>query len=70
MSAKQKVRRENSCLVPWPSGYLLGRSLPYFRLREPLVITQNGEAKLVVTDVNSSEEQEGTMSLLTLLGNG
>lgn len=40
--------------------------------REPLVITQNGEAKLVVMDVKSFEEQEDTMALLKLLamGNG
>ncbi len=38
--------------------------------REPLVITQNGEAKLVVMDVKSFEEQEDTMPLLKLLAMG
>ncbi|WP_460140462.1 type II toxin-antitoxin system Phd/YefM family antitoxin [Pseudomonas sp. S2_E01] len=38
--------------------------------REPLVITQNGEAKLVVMDVKSFEEQEETMALLKLLAMG
>ncbi|MCS3415759.1 prevent-host-death family protein [Pseudomonas sp. BIGb0450] len=38
--------------------------------REPLVITQNGEAKLVVMDVKSFEEQEETMALLKLLALG
>jgi prevent-host-death family protein len=38
--------------------------------REPLVITQNGEAKLVVMDVKSFEEQEDTMTLLKLLAMG
>ncbi|MGN8275428.1 type II toxin-antitoxin system Phd/YefM family antitoxin [Pseudomonas sp. SMN5] len=38
--------------------------------REPLIITQNGEAKLVVMDVKSFEEQEDTMSLLKLLAMG
>lgn len=38
--------------------------------REPLVITQNGEAKLVVMDVKSFEEQENTMALLKLLAMG
>lgn len=38
--------------------------------REPLVITQNGEAKLVVMDVKSFEEQEATMALLKLLAMG
>ncbi|MFJ2284114.1 type II toxin-antitoxin system Phd/YefM family antitoxin [Pseudomonas sp. NPDC087803] len=38
--------------------------------REPLVITQNGEAKLVVMDVKSFEEQEDTMALLKLLAIG
>jgi PHD/YefM family antitoxin component YafN of YafNO toxin-antitoxin module len=34
------------------------------------VITQNGEAKLVVMDVKSFEEQEDTMALLKLLAMG
>jgi prevent-host-death family protein len=38
--------------------------------REPLVITQNGEAKLVVMDVKSFEELEDTMALLKLLAMG
>lgn len=38
--------------------------------REPLVITQNGEAKLVVMDVKSFEEQEDTMAILKLLAMG
>ncbi|AVY94414.1 MULTISPECIES: type II toxin-antitoxin system Phd/YefM family antitoxin [Microvirgula] len=38
--------------------------------REPLLITQNGEAKLVVMDVKSYEEQEQTMALLKLLAMG
>ena len=38
--------------------------------REPLVITQNGEAKLVVMDVKSFEEQEDAMALLKLLAMG
>lgn len=38
--------------------------------REPLVITQNGEAKLVVMDVKSFEEQEDTMAMLKLLAMG
>ncbi|SEC85420.1 prevent-host-death family protein [Pseudomonas saponiphila] len=38
--------------------------------REPLVITQNGEAKLVVMDVRSFEEQEATLAMLKLLALG
>lgn len=38
--------------------------------REPLLITQNGEAKLVVMDVQSYEEQAETMALLKLLALG
>ncbi|GER20817.1 type II toxin-antitoxin system [compost metagenome] len=38
--------------------------------REPLVITQNGEAKLVVMDVRSFEEQEATLALLKVLALG
>ena len=35
--------------------------------REPLLITQNGEAKLVVMDVKSYDEQAETLALLKLL---
>ena len=38
--------------------------------REPMLITQNGEAKLVVMDVKSFEEQEETFALLKLLALG
>ncbi|MBJ2155755.1 type II toxin-antitoxin system Phd/YefM family antitoxin [Variovorax sp. IB41] len=38
--------------------------------REPMVITQNGEAKLVVMDVRSYEEQEATLALLKVLALG
>lgn len=38
--------------------------------REPLLITQNGEAKLVVRDVKSYEEQEETFALLKILARG
>lgn len=38
--------------------------------REPMVITQNGEAKLVVMDVKSFEQQADTMALLKILALG
>lgn len=38
--------------------------------REPLVITQNGEAKLVVQDVQSYEETQETLALLKILALG
>lgn len=38
--------------------------------REPLLITQNGEARLVVMDVVSFEEQEQAMALLQILAGG
>ncbi|MFZ2394247.1 type II toxin-antitoxin system Phd/YefM family antitoxin [Rhodoferax sp.] len=38
--------------------------------REPMVITQNGEATLVVMDVKSFEEQENTLALLNILALG
>ncbi|WP_457418091.1 type II toxin-antitoxin system Phd/YefM family antitoxin [Roseateles sp. P5_E7] len=37
---------------------------------EPMLITQNGEAKLVVMDVDSYERQQETMALLKLLALG
>ena len=38
--------------------------------REPLLITQNGEAKLVVLDVKTSEEREATLAMLKILALG
>ena len=38
--------------------------------REPMLITQNGEAKLVVLDVKSYEQQMETFSLLKILALG
>ena len=38
--------------------------------REPLVITQNGEAKAVLQDVASFEETQETLALLKLLAIG
>lgn len=38
--------------------------------REPMLITQNGEAKLIVMDVQSYEIQEETLALLKLLAVG
>jgi prevent-host-death family protein len=38
--------------------------------REPLVITQNGEAKAVLQDVASYEEMQETLALLKLLAIG
>lgn len=38
--------------------------------REPLVITQNGEAKIVVQDIESYEEAQETLALLKILALG
>jgi len=38
--------------------------------REPMVITQNGEATLVVIDIKSFEERENTLALLKILALG
>ena len=38
--------------------------------REPLVITQNGEAKIVVQDIKSYEQTQETMALLKILALG
>ena len=38
--------------------------------REPLVITQNGEATLVVMDVKTYEEQVNTQAMLKILAMG
>ena len=38
--------------------------------REPMVITQNGEAKAVIQDIASFEQTQETLSLLKLLALG
>jgi len=38
--------------------------------REPMVITQNGEAKAVIQDIASYEETQETLALLKLLALG
>jgi prevent-host-death family protein len=38
--------------------------------REPMVITQNGEAKMVIQDIASFEETQETMALLKILALG
>lgn len=38
--------------------------------RQPLLITQDGEAKLVIMDIKSYEEQEQTVALLRMLALG
>jgi prevent-host-death family protein len=38
--------------------------------REPLVITQNGEAKVVIQDIESYEQTQETMDLLKILALG
>ncbi|MGA2217239.1 MAG: type II toxin-antitoxin system Phd/YefM family antitoxin [Terracidiphilus sp.] len=38
--------------------------------REPIIITQNGEARAVLVDVHSYEESQETMALLRILAIG
>jgi prevent-host-death family protein len=38
--------------------------------RQPMLITQNGEAKMVVMDIHSYEENEQTLALLRILALG
>ena len=38
--------------------------------REPLVITQNGKAKVVIQDIESYEQAQHTMALLKILALG
>jgi prevent-host-death family protein len=57
-----------------PISYLKAHAAEIVReLREkgePLVITQNGEAKVVIQDIESYEQTEETMSLLKILALG
>jgi prevent-host-death family protein len=57
-----------------PISYLKSRAAQIVKelgeSRQPLVITQNGEAAMVVIDVKSYEERENTLALLKLLAMG
>lgn len=57
-----------------PISYLKANAAEILRQlteqREPLVITQNGEAKAVIQDVASYEEIQETMALLKILALG
>ncbi len=57
-----------------PISYLKANAAEILRglaeQREPLVITQNGEAKAVMQDIASYEETQETMALLKILALG
>jgi prevent-host-death family protein len=57
-----------------PISYLKANAAAILRRlaerREPLVITQNGEAKAIMQDIASYEEQQETMALLKILALG
>lgn len=57
-----------------PISYLKANAAEIMRQlteqREPMVITQNGEAKMVIQDVASYEEIQETMALLKILAIG
>lgn len=57
-----------------PISYLKGHAAEIVRdiseSGEPMLITQNGEAKLVVMDVRSYEQIEETLALLKILAIG
>ena len=57
-----------------PISYLKAHAAEIVRTlgehREPLVITQNGEAKVVIQDIESYEQTQETMALLKILALG
>ena len=57
-----------------PISYLKAHAAEIIRKltehREPLVITQNGEAKVVIQDIESYEQTLETMALLKILALG
>lgn len=57
-----------------PLSYLKANAAEVIRRlteqREPMVITQNGEARLVIQDVVSYEQAQETLALLKLLALG
>ncbi|RKP48372.1 type II toxin-antitoxin system Phd/YefM family antitoxin [Trinickia fusca] len=57
-----------------PIGYLKSHTAEIVQdipeSREPMLITQNGDAKLVAMEVHSYEENEETLALLKILALG
>lgn len=57
-----------------PTSYLKANAAEVLKQlgeqQEPLIITQNGEAKAVIQDVRSYEETQETLALLKLLALG
>ncbi|GAA0772583.1 type II toxin-antitoxin system Phd/YefM family antitoxin [Castellaniella ginsengisoli] len=57
-----------------PISYLKGHAAEIVKdvteTGEPMLITQNGEARLVVMDVSSYEQKEQTLALLKMLAMG
>ncbi len=57
-----------------PISYLKAHAAEIIRTlgdrREPLVITQNGEAKVVIQDIDSYEQTQETVALLKILALG
>jgi prevent-host-death family protein len=57
-----------------PISYLKAHAAEIVRTlgqhREPLIITQNGEAKVVIQDIESYEQTQETMALLKILALG
>jgi len=57
-----------------PISYLKAHAAEIVRTlgeqQEPLIITQNGEAKVVVQDIKSYEQNQETMALLKILALG
>lgn len=57
-----------------PISYLKAHAADISRslneLREPMVITQNGEARMVVQDIKSFEQTQETLALLKILAMG
>lgn len=57
-----------------PISYLKSHTAELFRhlgeQREPMVITQNGEAKAVIQDVQSYQQTQATLALLKILALG
>ena len=57
-----------------PISYLKAHAAEIIRKlnehREPMIITQNGEAKVVIQDIESYEQTQETMALLKILALG
>jgi prevent-host-death family protein len=56
--------------ISWLKSHAAGIVRAFEEDRSPLIVTRNGEAKIVVMDIRTYEEQIETMAFLKLINMG